>query len=94
MSREMHICHAITCDVPIPARLLFCKDHWGMVPCAEQPAVLAAYVPGQERTKETTAVYRIAAAGAVIAVAEREYRMIPPIWFRLAHRPQQKELPL
>jgi hypothetical protein len=70
--------------------MLFCRHHWAMVPRAEQRAVWAAYVPGQERTKETTAIYRCAAAGAIIAVAEQEGRTVPAVYRRMA-TPKKKE---
>lgn len=79
----LHKCHAIGCDVPVPPHLLMCRSHWVQVPKAEQQAVWAAYQPGQEHTKETTEIYRLAAAGAIIAVAEKEGKPIPAIYRRM-----------
>lgn len=84
-----HTCHAIGCDVPVPRKMLMCRQHWRLVPRAAQQAVWAAYELGQERTGETTEVYRMVAAGAVIAVAEHEHKHIPPIWYRMRDGKQE-----
>lgn len=81
---EEHKCHAISCPVPIPPRLLFCKAHWRLVPDGVKAQVYAAYQHGQEQTKVTTAAYRQAMALAVIMVAKQTGDPIPPIWERLA----------
>ena len=78
-----HVCHAIACDAPVPPKLLMCLPHWKMVPWGTQRALLAAYVPDQERTKVTTKHYRMAATRAIIAVAEQEGRVIPAIYLRI-----------
>lgn len=70
MSR--HLCHARGCDTAVPPKLLMCGRHWRLVPKALQRAVYAAYVPGQERSKDPTPEYLDAAMAAVEAVAEAE----------------------
>ena len=71
MSRH-HTCHALACERQIPPRLHMCPQHWRMVPKAQQRALWAAYVPGQERRMDPTADYLYAAAACVRAVAEAE----------------------
>ena len=86
-----HTCHAIGCEIPVPPRLLCCKQHWYAVPPALRKAVWAAYQSGQEQTKRPSRAYLRAAAQAIIAVAEREGQPIPPVWHRLAAEEVREE---
>jgi hypothetical protein len=52
--------------------MLMCARHWRMVPKALQNAVWSTYRPGQERTKDPSPEYLVAARSAIDAVAERE----------------------
>lgn len=52
-----HTCHATGCDVKVPPRLFMCKQHWFALPQGYRVALLAAYVPGQERRMDPTAEY-------------------------------------
>ena len=79
-----HTCHALGCDTPVHPKFLMCGYHWFFVPQACKQAVYVTYVPGQERTKTPTDVYLRAAASAIIAVAEHEGKMIPPIYRTMA----------
>ena len=79
-----HTCHALGCEVPIRKKLLMCPTHWAKVSLALRRAVYATYQPGQENTKETTPEYRQAAARAIVAVAHKEGRAIPPTLERMA----------
>lgn len=67
-----HLCHAIGCTVAVPPSKLMCLKHWRMVPKALQHAVWEHYVPGQERRKDPSRDYLVAALAAVEAVAEKE----------------------
>lgn len=79
-----HACHAIGCEEEVPPAKLACPAHWAMIPKPLRDQVWGTYHPGQEQTKETTPEYRQAAARAIVAIAEREGRAIPPIWRRMA----------
>lgn len=67
-----HTCHAVNCRVAVPPRLHMCRRHWFMVPFRLRAALLRAYVPGQERRMDPSAVYLRAAAACVRSVAEAE----------------------
>jgi hypothetical protein len=84
------ICHAIGCTKSCKPNELMDKAHWQMVPLPLRQAVWAAYQASQERTKRVTWAYLQAAAKAVIAVAERERRDIPEIWWQMAAGKQEK----
>lgn len=49
-----------------------CARHWRMVPRELQRDVWREYRPGQERSKDPSRAYLMAATAAVNAVAERE----------------------
>lgn len=74
---EAHTCHAETCEVRVPPRLLMCRKHWRMVPYGLQVAVYAEYQPGQERLDGTafpTDSYLEVTREAIEAVAAKEGR--------------------
>lgn len=73
-----HTCHATGCEKRVPPRMLMCGKHWRMVPKPQQDAVWATYRPGQERTKDPSREYLIAARAAINAVAEKEGRPTLP----------------
>lgn len=80
----MHTCHALECSTPVPPARLMCKRHWFQVPRALRDDVWETYIPGQEVTKNPTIDYSIAAARAIVAVAEKEGITVPPFWRKAA----------
>lgn len=70
-----HLCHALACPVEAPPKLLMCRRHWFMVPKPLQAEVWRCYRPGQERTKDPSSEYLLAAHKAVVAVAVREGKL-------------------
>lgn len=69
-----HACHATGCKRLVPPKLLFCIEHWRMVPYSLQQEVWATYVPGQEIRKDPTDEYLEVQRRAVEAVERREGR--------------------
>lgn len=67
-----HLCHARGCEAPVPPRMFMCRRHWFMVPKAMRDAIWATYVSGQERRKDPSDAYLVAALDAVEAVAAKE----------------------
>lgn len=67
-----HTCHARSCVVAVPPRLLMCLTHWRMVPKPLQQRVWAEYRPGQEVDKNPSREYLAAAQRAIDHVAKRE----------------------
>jgi hypothetical protein len=58
--------------------MLMCRQHWFMVPSRLRSQVWAAYRDGQCDTFDPSSAYCKAAKAAVIAVAEKEGRVIDP----------------
>lgn len=77
---DIHRCHAIDCEAPVPPKMLFCRPHWYMTPKALRDAVWAAYMPGQEVRKDPTRNWTQAARAAIVAVAEQEGRTVPKFY--------------
>lgn len=71
-----HTCHAIACDRPIKREYLMCPRHWRMVPVTNQIAVLRTYRVGQCDDLRPSQEYLDAAKASVIAVAEKEGRVV------------------
>jgi len=72
VSRESeHTCHAYGCTKKVPPRMFMCRPHWFALPKAKRDAVLAAYVPGQERRMDPSDEYLEAAMDAVNWLAGR-----------------------
>lgn len=69
-----HTCHAIGCNVEVPARLLMCPRHWRLVPVVLKDAVWKTYRPGQERDKQPSPAYLQVAKAAIEAVRAHEER--------------------
>jgi hypothetical protein len=69
-----HTCHAFGCETPVAPKLLMCRRHWFMVPKAAQKAVWDTYRPGQERTKDPSPEYLLAAFRAKLEVAVTDGR--------------------
>lgn len=67
-----HSCHADKCTTEVPPRMHMCRKHWRMVPRRLQDALWAAYEPGQERRKDPSAEYLVAAERCICAVAMKE----------------------
>lgn len=66
----MHTCHAIGCKTPVDPSLFMCRAHWFRVPLALRNRVWKEYHNG------ITRAYCEAAKAAVIAVAEKEGRVV------------------
>lgn len=71
-----HHCHAMGCEVPVPARLLMCRRHWFMVPAPMRGAVLRHFRPGQCDDKKPSRAWLEAAIAAVKHVATVEGRLV------------------
>ena len=71
----VHLCHAIDCWLPVPPRMLFCIDHWKMLPKSAQSVIWREYRAGQERDKRPSARYLVAQACAVAFVAGKDGKM-------------------
>ncbi len=69
-----HVCHAASCTIDIPPRLLMCRVHWALVPQDVQRAVWREYREGQEQDKRPSAAYLAVQQLAVMLVAQREAR--------------------
>lgn len=69
-----HHCHAIGCNVPVEPWRLMCLPHWRMVPPALRADVWHFYRRGQERDKNPSPEWLLAARAAIDAVAEKEAR--------------------
>ena len=72
MPKSIHYCHALSCKVPVPPRMLMCLRHWKKVPRDVQSDVWKYYRPGQEQDKQPTVDYVSAALSAIFAVADKE----------------------
>lgn len=66
-----HRCHFLNCPTATPPRLLFCAQHWAMVPPVEQTAVWAAYRSTKQATRARDRDYLSACAKATEAVAAK-----------------------
>lgn len=73
-----HTCHAVACETYVPPTMLMCRKHWFMVPPKLRNRVWTMYQDGQCDTLDPTSAYCHAAKAAVIAVAEKEGRVIDP----------------
>lgn len=73
-----HTCHAVGCERSVPPQMLMCKPHWFKVPLQLRNRVWATYQDGQCDTFDPTSDYCKAAKAAVIAVAEKEGRVVDP----------------
>ena len=71
---DAHTCHAEGCNVRVPPKLLMCRRHWFMVPPMLRREVWRLYRPGQERDKNPTREYLVAARESIDAVAQLEGR--------------------
>jgi hypothetical protein len=69
-----HTCHATSCPVEVPPKMLMCKKHWGMVPKPIRNQVWATYQFGQENGTGPipSAAWHRAADRAICAVADQE----------------------
>lgn len=67
-----HRCHALGCERKVPPSLFMCKSHWALVPQHLKNAIWRFYRPGQERDKNPSEAYCVAAREAIEAVANRE----------------------
>ena len=86
--RIVHRCHAVDCSVPVPEALLMCPGHWGVVPWPIRARVAAEFRHGQERDKNPSLLWCLAADQAVAHVAALEGRLMgrqpppAPAWLR------------
>lgn len=67
-----HHCHAVSCSLRVPPRMLFCLKHWRALDSKLQKMIWAFYREGQERRKDPSAAYLIVQAMAVGYVAVNE----------------------
>ena len=82
-------CHAIGCTKPCRPNELMDNEHWHMVPLPLRR--LSGRPINRARNAPSALPGPIqAAAKAVIAVAEREGRDIPLIWWQMAAGKQEK----
>ncbi len=72
-----HKCHALDCKKTCSPSLLMCPKHWRMVPGPIKREVLRFYRPGQERDKNPSDDYILAARKAIAAVAILEGKEPP-----------------
>jgi hypothetical protein len=70
-----HLCHAHRCEVSVPPRLLFCREHWRSLARTIQAAVWQTYRRGQENDKRPSRAYLAVQAIAVAYVALRANTM-------------------
>lgn len=68
----VHVCHAVNCWFPVTPRMLFCADHWCMLPKTAQSVIYREYRAGQERDKRPSARYLVAQAMVVAFVAGKD----------------------
>jgi hypothetical protein len=71
---NVHRCHAVDCDEPVPPEMLMCKPHWRMVPRELQRRVWATYRDGQCDDRSPSYSWHAAADRAIAAVALAEGR--------------------
>lgn len=64
-----HTCHAVGCERRVPPRMFMCRPHWSRLPQENRKAIWATYNRGQERRKDPSLAYRIAAENARLALA-------------------------
>lgn len=75
-----HTCHWPGCGKNVPPKMWGCSQHWFKLPKRLRDAIWAAYIPGQEITKNPSKEY-IKAANAVqkwIAITELQTRSEVP----------------
>lgn len=68
----IHTCHADGCTQEVLPKLLMCANHWRMVPRELQREVLRYYRPGQEKDKQPSPEYLVAARAARLSVKQKE----------------------
>jgi len=71
-----HTCHAIGCDRYVPPTTFMCRQHWFSLPIKMRNRIWATYRPGQCDTLDPSPAYCETAKAAVVAVAEKEGRVI------------------
>ncbi len=67
-----HLCHAVSCNLLVPPRRLFCLRHWRSLPKPAQRVIWYYYRPGQEIDKDASPSYLLAQACAVAIVAFKD----------------------
>lgn len=55
--RAVHTCHWSNCKTPVPPSMWGCKPHWFKLPKRLRDKIWAAYVPGQEISKDPSDKY-------------------------------------
>jgi hypothetical protein len=91
-----HLCHWPGCQEPVAPRLWGCPHHWRLLPRHLRLAILAAYAPGQELTKQPSAAYVAAARAArnwVVGLQDTSTFGPPPAPVQTAARPAAPALP-
>lgn len=69
---SQHLCHAVGCNIRVPANRLMCAPHWFMVPADMRRRVWQTYRFEQEIDGKPSKAYRDAAREAINAVARQE----------------------
>lgn len=67
-----HVCHAIGCSCPVPARMFMCFTHWRMVDSGIQRKICQTFRKEQLKTKMPSPEWLKAANAAIKAVAFKE----------------------
>lgn len=67
-----HLCHARSCPVPVPPRMLMCKAHWFALPHHVRRNIWRLYRPGQEIDKRPSKEYLDAMNAAIDWLANKE----------------------
>jgi len=89
--RTPHLCHAFKCGVSIEPRKFMCPMHWRRLPAPLRAAILAAYKPGQEVTKDPSPAYLAVTsfASGLLAMADHGARAAAPYGDRARRWRQQ-----
>lgn len=69
-----HACHALACEVAVPASMFMCARHWRLLPKEHKDAIWASYVPGQEVRRDPSPAYLDAAMAAINWMSHHEGR--------------------
>lgn len=67
-----HLCHAEGCRVSVPPSMFMCKRHWFLLSRELRSKIWAAYVEGQEVTKNPSTEYLEAARAGVAYIKAKE----------------------
>jgi hypothetical protein len=74
MKLRLATCRAVGCQHVISARMLFCSEHWAMVPAAIRCGVIGAQARAAAGEPGAEGEYRDVAARAVAAIKTKQER--------------------